>query len=299
MYQYYSMNFYADGLKKTLKPLGLCGVFFALGCASKWICIYAGAGLAVLFFATLYRRYSEHRLAIEHEEQGIVADIALFRKNTIKTLLFAVGFFVIIPIIVYLLSYIPYMLNTVNPYDLKGVWSVQEFMFNYHSNLTDTHPFQSSWWSWPLDIRPIWFYSGSAPEGMVSAISSFGNPIVWWSALIGTICLVVALARGRIKLKAEVVIILVGLASQFLPWVPITRATFIYHYFASVPFIILALSYMLGRFEEGGKQRRYLRYGIFIGAVVLFALFYPLLSGTPVSRGYAETLKWLPSWGIF
>ncbi len=300
MYQYYTMNFHADGLKKTLKPLGLCGIFFALGCASKWICIYAGAGLAVIFFMSLYQRYKEHSMAAEHDEASPLAAPDAFKRNAVRTLLFAVVFFVVIPVIVYVLSYIPYMLSTENPHDLKSIWGVQEFMFNYHSNLTDTHPFQSSWWSWPLDLRPIWFYSGNAPEGMVSAISSFGNPIVWWSALLGTICLVVSCARGRIKFNAETVIILVGLASQFVPWIPITRATFIYHYFASVPFIILALAYMIGKFEEeGGKRRRHLRYGIFIGAVVLFALFYPLLSGTPISRDYAETLKWLPSWGIF
>lgn len=49
MYQYYRMNFFSDGLQKTLRPLALAGIFFGLGAASKWICFYAGAGLAVIF----------------------------------------------------------------------------------------------------------------------------------------------------------------------------------------------------------------------------------------------------------
>ena len=37
-----------------------------LGIASKWTGIYAGAGLAVLFFITLYKRYSEYRVAVKN-----------------------------------------------------------------------------------------------------------------------------------------------------------------------------------------------------------------------------------------
>ena len=50
MYDYYCMNFFDDGLKATLKPLAIAGLFFGLGAASKWICIYAGGGLAVILF---------------------------------------------------------------------------------------------------------------------------------------------------------------------------------------------------------------------------------------------------------
>ncbi|MBO4886183.1 MAG: glycosyltransferase family 39 protein, partial [Clostridia bacterium] len=44
MFRYCQMNFYTDGLKKTLIPLGLSGVAMGLGIASKWICIYAAVG---------------------------------------------------------------------------------------------------------------------------------------------------------------------------------------------------------------------------------------------------------------
>jgi hypothetical protein len=52
MYQYITMNFFVDGLKKTLKPLALSGLFFGIGAACKWTSIYAGAGLAVLLFGS-------------------------------------------------------------------------------------------------------------------------------------------------------------------------------------------------------------------------------------------------------
>ena len=48
MYRYVTLNFFTGGLKKTLVPLGACGLFFGVGAACKWTCIYAGAGLAAL-----------------------------------------------------------------------------------------------------------------------------------------------------------------------------------------------------------------------------------------------------------
>lgn len=302
MYQYYKMSFFADGLVKTLKPLGLCGLFFALGCASKWICIYAGGGLAVLFAASLGMRYREYKHALQNAETEpkTFARAASFKSDLIKTLLFAFVFFIIVPLTVYIASYLPYMLNTVNPYDLNGVWGVQEYMFNYHSTLTETHPFQSSWWSWPIDLRPIWYYIGGtgSPE-TVSTISAFGNPAVWWGSFAGVIALVVLCVKRRIKINAETTVIFVALASQFLPWAFITRATFIYHYFASVPFIIFALTYVLGYWEERSAKRKWVKYALLGATVVLFAMFYPAISGAPMSRDYGQLLKWFPTWSLF
>ena len=52
MYKFIKMDL-GDSLKDTLIPLGLSGLFFGLGCASKWICIYTGAALAVMFFVKM------------------------------------------------------------------------------------------------------------------------------------------------------------------------------------------------------------------------------------------------------
>ncbi|MDP2891644.1 MAG: phospholipid carrier-dependent glycosyltransferase, partial [Bacillota bacterium] len=70
MYRYYEMSFYKDKMWKTLAMLGLSGLMFGLGCATKWICIYAGAGLAVLFFIVLWRRWQEYRYALCCEDDA-------------------------------------------------------------------------------------------------------------------------------------------------------------------------------------------------------------------------------------
>ena len=188
MYVYWEMNFFVDKLSRTLIPLGLSGIMFGLGTASKWIGIYAGGGLAVAFFTTLYKRYREYRAAklLLSSGEGAAPHLRIldtFLPNTIKTLLFCCVFFILIPVAIYLASYLPYFLCAEAPYDLKGVIGVQEFMLSYHSGLTATHPYQSPWYQWPVVYRPIWFYSGTnVGEGMMSSIASFGI-LIWWVAI--------------------------------------------------------------------------------------------------------------------
>ena len=55
MTDYIQMDYMKEPLKKLFLPLGACGVSFGLGVASKWTGLYAGAGLAVMFFAHMIR----------------------------------------------------------------------------------------------------------------------------------------------------------------------------------------------------------------------------------------------------
>ena len=286
IYEYYCRSFYRDGLWNTLKPLALAGVFFGLGAASKWICIYAGGGLAVILFTSLVQRYLEYR-----------KDRRLnFWKNTLLTLLWCVLFFIVVPVAIYLASYLPYVLSEAK-YDLKGIWEVQKFMYNYHSNLTATHPFESSWWKWPLDWRPVWYYvSYDVPEGTISTISAFGNPAVWWVCSIGTIVLLARLLAGKIKGNPGIFVLLVAVGANYLPWVLVTRCTFAYHYFATVPFIILCTIYLWAEFERKYVNKKWMKWAWAALVILLFAAFYPALSGVVCSKAYMQALEWLPSW---
>ncbi|MEN6470508.1 MAG: phospholipid carrier-dependent glycosyltransferase [Clostridiaceae bacterium] len=296
MYRYYTMNFHADSLKKTLAPLALSGVFFGLGAASKWICIYAGGGLAVILFTSLVQRYLEYRRFKISGDPALRKAVEDFWSKTIKTLLWCALFFIVLPVGIYLLSYLPYYLCS-EPYDLKGVWGVQEFMYSYHSNLKATHPYESPWWQWPLDIRPIWYYVGyNVNEGNTSTISSFGNPAVWVVSLFGAAAVAVKLLRSKIKFEKGMFVLFVGVCANYLPWVLVTRCTFIYHYFATVPFILLLTVYLVKDMDERMPHRRYVKWAWLTVAVLLFAAFYPALSGVEVSRNYIAMLEWLPSW---
>ena len=87
--------------------------------------------------------------------------------------------------------------------------------------------------------------------------------------------------------------LLIGFMSQYLPWVLVPRSTFIYHYFASIPFIILCAAVVIEDIELRNSKAAKWVSGIWIGAAaMLCAAFYPLMSGTPVLRSYAKYLRW-------
>ncbi len=321
MYKYYSMSFYDTPFKKTLVPLALSGIFMGMGIASKWTGVYAGVGLAIMFFITLYKRYAEYLYALKRptaETNGISHKFVVenFKPYMLKTLGWCVIFFVIVPVVIYCASYFLY-LRAPDSHGLKTIIENANSMYTYHSKtvLGSTHPFSSRWYEWIIMKRPIWYYSGTVSDGIKEGISAFGNPAVWWVGIPAFFYM----AYNVFKKKDKTALFLcVAYIIQILFWIPITRLTFIYHYFPMVPFVVLMLGYSIDLiyenakddggnaklFGSGGKvkigSKRSVIYGAFIYAaiaIILFAMFYPVLSGHPVSVKYVETfLKWFDSW---
>ncbi|RKP58171.1 phospholipid carrier-dependent glycosyltransferase [Cohnella endophytica] len=285
MHRYYVMNFYKDKLLKTLAPLALSGLAFGLASATKWIGLYAGAGLAILFFLSLWKRYKEY--------QGNRQ--LLFGKNALWTLLSCGLFFIVVPLMIYTASYIPFMLVPGAGHGWKNVISYQKFMFDYHSKLNATHPFSSTWWEWPIIRKPIWYYGSSelAP-GKMSSIVAMGNPAVWWA---GTIAAIATFRSAWKRKNDDMTVVLVGILAAYVPWVLVSRLTFIYHFFACVPFLVLCIVYWIRKIEEGNPLYRKWTH-LYTGAVVLlFVLYYPILSGTEIYVSYADgVLKWFKGW---
>ena len=299
MYRYCRMSFYDTPLYKTLLPLGACGIAMGLGIASKWTGVYAGLGLAVLFFHTLYRRYREYcyaKAAPNASSNGISHSqvIARFASYTKKTVLFCVVFFVLIPFIIYLLSYLPVRIGDDGLF--ARMWNNQISMFRYHSQLNSTHYYASSWYEWPVMIKPIFYYSGTIDLQLRQGISAFGNPLVWWVGIPAFFYMVYLVLKQHDKTAFW---LCVSYLAQYLPWCLISRLTFIYHYFPSVPFVVLMIMYAAYKLKNRMSQKNfYLALGLYgAGAVGLFLLFYPVLSGQTVSLNFvSQYLRWMDSW---
>ncbi|GLX71434.1 glycosyltransferase family 39 protein [Paenibacillus glycanilyticus] len=307
MNKYREMSFYRSSLRKTLVPLFWAGLLFGIGVASKWIVIYGGAGLAVMLALVLIERYREHAAAkrvLAGRGEGQPGDEAYqrasrgFVRNTILTLASCLIFFVVIPLVIYCLSYIPVLSVKGDTYTAERLVEYQKHMYDYHSHLVATHPYSSQWWEWPFMKRPVWYYNGKNLEpGMVSSISSFGNPLIWWT---GIFAIIAALYVSLKRKDKRMYVLWIAYLSQYLPWMLVPRLTFLYHYFAMVPFMILAIVYIFTRVEEGRENRRRIRW-IYTGiAVVLFIMYYPVISGMEVSKDYVMiALRHFDSWVFY
>nr|WP_279342537.1 phospholipid carrier-dependent glycosyltransferase [Geotalea sp. SG265] len=277
---------FSGGWRQTARPLLLAGACFGLGAACKWIAVYAGAGVALLVGLQVCRSYRQSRGEPERSR--------FFRGYLMPLLWVCSVSFVLIPAAIYLLSYIPFLLVDGGNHGIMDVIRNQRYMFAYHSGLTATHPFASPWWSWPLDLTPVWFYTGAGlPPGRASTIASFGNPLIWWTGIPAVIAAAVIALRKR---ERGMTVITVGFIFQYLPWVFVTRPAFIYHFFSAVPFMIFSQVYVMEQAMARWPKARYGVVGYLAAAGVLFAVFYPVLSGMEVSGGYVAGLRWFKTW---
>jgi len=269
-----------------LKYLGLSGLFFGIGIACKWTCFYAGAGLAVIWLAHWIGKKKEFRIG-----------------KFILNCLFCIVFFIIVPGIIYYVSYIPYG-KAVGLSGIKMLFSHtyldtfldnQKFMLSYHSNVSSTHPYESRWYQWMLDIRPILYYLEYYDDSTkLGSFGAFVNPMLCWGGLIAMFAMIYLYFWRKDKRAG---FILVGYLAQLIPWIVITRTTFEYHYFACTVFLVLSLCYILYLIKSTYVKWKYPVFFFTGFEVSLFALFYPVLTGITISRTFADTiLKWLPTW---
>jgi len=290
MYRYMTEDH--DGpLKKAVPSLFLSGLFFGLGAAAKWTGFYAGAGLLILY--VLHHAYIGARYVREGRGREFAGRMA-------AVVGLSVVFFLVVPAVIYWLAYIPYGLSRGMSLSHGMLWSSdyakivldnQRSMFSYHGTLEATHPYQSKWYQWILDIRPILYYRDTERVGFKTLIAAFLNPAVCWGGL-GAIAALIYRTVNRKDGRA--LFILVGYLAVLLPWVFIPRCAFAYHYFPAALFLCLALSHVFDTVLERGGEGGLRAVCAFTGVtVLLFVLFYPVLSGLTAPTAYTDFLKWL------
>ncbi len=322
MFRYVLTDGYAHPLRGSLLLLGSSGLCMGLAIACKWTGCYAGAGLAVIFFWSLFRRMKDGELA-ERLVQEDLPEKYLGRRDAIQcaakswkrratvTLLWCLLFFVLIPAAVYLASFIPVFLRTPGGWTANKVLEASRGMLAYHSvkGLGMDHFFYSPWYEWPLSLRPMWFYSGARSGSTASTILTFGNPAVWWGGLAALLWTVAVFIRGHVRrvplgivLKARAndlrpAMLLVMFFAQYLPWVLVPRGTYIYHYFPAVPVIILCAALLLDRLAERSPRKAHVAEWSFVAlAALLFVAFFPYCSGVRTPTAWLEAMKWFPNW---
>ena len=179
--------------------------------------------------------------------------------------------------------------STYTPHFLWGWWhspiDLVRYIFvevpNYQSAVADaTHPYSSKWYTWPLLLRPVWYFwkdPGPTP-GTVVGIWGAGNPAIWWAAVPA-----LALAAWHAVRERTLVagFITAGWIIHLAPWVGIGRTLFLYHYLPSLLFAFLALAWLLDRLwhAEGSKVERSL------AGTALLASLFPVVTAVSDASG--------------
>ncbi|MBI2021826.1 phospholipid carrier-dependent glycosyltransferase [Candidatus Daviesbacteria bacterium] len=207
---------------------------------------------------------------------GLYFILFLFKPRQLINLTY---FFIIIPT-VYLLSYIPFFIMG---FDWGQFIELQRQMWYYHTHLKAAHDYASAWWTWPLNLYPVWFFVEYFPKKIANIYAS-GNPAVFW---LGIGALVLTITDFIKKRSLALAIVLGGYFIFWLPWAFSPRIMFLYHYSPSVPFLSLALGYQLGNYSNLRRDKITLLL-ILILIFVSFTLVYPMLTGIPLPRNLLD-----------
>jgi 4-amino-4-deoxy-L-arabinose transferase-like glycosyltransferase len=201
-----------------------------------------------------------------------------------------------LPLLVYILMYIPWSMPWQAQTDLTGnlpvlwcfsqdvatgtcaqafpanhtgqsLWDLTQQMYNYHNNLRASHAASSPWWAWPFDLKPVWFQSQGYANEQSSMIYDGGNPALWWLA-VGAMGFLFWQAFRRRSLALT--LIAVAFAWQWLSWSRIDRAAFQYHFYTALPFFLMGLAYFLAELWHGPSKRTWLFARLSAAAALIF-----------------------------
>jgi dolichyl-phosphate-mannose-protein mannosyltransferase len=259
-----------------LKEMTAGGLFLGLALSTRWTSLWAWGFLGLLMLVVRRQR--------------------IFRPRELALTAIA---FAGIPLAIYVMSYLPWMgqghkLSEL-PEHTKAIWS-------YHAGLRATHPYFSSWYTWPWLYRPTWYYfNQNAEEAIVRGIVAIGNPALWWVSIPVTLWAVITGARARDPRRLFSGL---GYCFLYLPWGLSPRTLNYSHYlFEAIPYACLSLGTLLDGSWDGPGLRRLLARGFLALVVAMYFFFLPFLLAVPIPtswyyfdiRGW-RPWTWFPTW---
>ena len=205
-----------DQMSGKLLPRNITGLLalsgFTMGCAiaTKLTGVYAAAGLALIFLVHTFTHYPPKKVG--------------------KLAAFCILFFIVIPLFIYTLAYIPaveayaqmgYTDKTIS-WDENGLnigygWTGliartlrnTNYMINYHAHLDATHPYMSDFYTWPVVYKPLLaannLVSQNGDVTIRSTVNYIGNVAVWWTAIPCVLFVFYKAVRGCISIVKDII----------------------------------------------------------------------------------------------
>jgi dolichyl-phosphate-mannose-protein mannosyltransferase len=239
----------------------LAGLNFGLSAACKWSGLFALAvSIAIVALIRLMQSWRT-RFADGHALDWYRPDL----WPDFKSYHFA-ACFVLVPAVVYLASFVPlYGLS------VPDIWEAQRRIFGDNTTTAIAgHTYMSSWPSWPLLIRPVWYLFDKIGDDRIAAVVFLGNPLVLWPALAA---IGVCLRDWIVTRRRDAFLILAFYFGTWLAWAMLPRTLgFIYYYLPAATMASLAVVYALRR----GNSPRWLLWGFVAFAFAGFAAMLPV-----------------------
>ena len=268
------------------------GIAFGLAIGCKWSAIYfvAVIGLIAVYKILVVRdiRKSAQQIAAKFLQYGLL------------------------PVVVYTLTWTGWFISDRG---WSRQWSSNPFfswlhyhseMLNFHTGLTEKHPYEANPWSWLVMGRPTSFFyespKGCGAKDCAQEVLALGTPILWW---VGTISIAVvigywikSLIHHRVDSAANLVVL--GVVAGYLPWFAMQQRT-VFSFYAIIiqPFLIIAIVYcaklLLGSGLKPAVSQSIVG-GIFALIVLCFIFFIPLFTGQVITYEDWQLRMWFESW---
>lgn len=189
----------------------------------------------------------------------------------------------------YFATFLPAFRYAHDPMTLARLLPFQLDMYARQTQVLPPHVYQSAWWSWPVMLRPIWYF-WEPSDGAQRGILLIANPVLAWGGLAAVAaCLWFAWADRSLRLLAPAALWLGSVAM----WAAIPKSLgFFYYYYPSSIWLAVVAAVALDRVDPGGR-RRFDEWAVSV-ALGLFVWFWPIWTAAP-AHGFRRW-AWFTSW---
>jgi dolichyl-phosphate-mannose-protein mannosyltransferase len=241
---------------------GLSGLAFGLAGACKWSGFFPlGVCIAIVAVIRLLQGWRT-QFADANADDWYRPD----RWPDFRAYHFALCF-LLVPALAYFAAFIPRTGLSIGDFI-----EAQRRIFAENAGSHPPHLYMSSWPSWPLLIRPIWYQFDKIAGDRFQAVIFLGNPLILWPALAA---LGICLRDFIVKRRADAFLILAFYLGPWLAWATLPRTIgFIYYYLPSATIASLALVYALTHGERAPP--RWVLWAFVIAASLGFAAMLPI-----------------------
>ncbi|HEX7693274.1 MAG TPA: phospholipid carrier-dependent glycosyltransferase [Sphingomonas sp.] len=262
-------------------------ILFGLAVAAKWAAVPYVAWAGLGFLAVRWRDATRAKRPLASIWSG--RDQPHWPGLAAVPALLAFG---LVSITVYFLTFAPAFFYHDQPLTLADLLPFQQTMYAEQTQVLPHHTYQSSWWSWPLIIRPIWYFYEPS-DGAVRGILMIGNPVIMWGGLVA----VIGCILGWLRARDPRLLFAAGLwLASYLVWAIIPKSLgFYYYYYLPSIFLCIALAAAFDHFGKGWFEHWDEGYAILAFGIAVY--FFPIISAAalPGEQAFLHWM-WFSSW---